>query len=92
MEREKKKEQNPPPPWLGTETKGKIGFILICKYFLLKCPFSQDINWTELLLPAGAGWKTCPYKLIPLLCHSPEIISCSLTASISLGIHWLWGH
>lgn len=43
------------PPQLGAGIRGKIEFIPICKYFLFKCPFSPDINWTELPLPAGAG-------------------------------------
>lgn len=53
----KKKETKEiaPPPQRGAGMRGKIEFILICKYFPLKCPFSADINWTELPLPAGAG-------------------------------------
>ena len=45
----------PPPLQLVAGIRGKIEFIPICKYFPLKCPFSLDINWTELPLPAGAG-------------------------------------
>ena len=42
------------PPQLRAGIRGRIEFIPILKY-ILKCPFSADINWTELPLPAGAG-------------------------------------
>ena len=53
--KESRKIPPPLPCQLGAGIRGKIEFIPICKYFLLKCPFSPDVNGTELPLPAKAG-------------------------------------